>query len=138
MDLKPFLYFLLSSLFVLSYVEVASFTAFTDDDSWYPASGRDDDWCEDQYEDDEQGCIADALCEPEYEDDGTFDDCEDIDDDDDDDDDDDHDDKKGHDDKSDKKDAGKVIIGIIGIVLLIYLFAMMRSPTPEKLYFEEE
>jgi hypothetical protein len=61
-----------------------------------------------------------------------------VQDDDDDDDDDDHDDKKGHDDKSDKKDAGKVIIGIIGIVLLIYLFAMMRSPTPEKLYFEEE
>ena len=50
----------------------------------------------------------------------------------------DHDDKKGHNDKSDKKDAGKVILGILGIVLLIYLFAMMRSPTPEKLYFEEE
>ena len=53
------------------------------DDSYavYPTEGRDD-WCEDQYEDDEQGCIADALCEPEYEDDGEFDDCEDVDEDD--------------------------------------------------------
>jgi hypothetical protein len=60
------------------------------------------------------------------------------DDDDDDDDDDYDDDKKGHNDKSDKKDAGKVILAIIALVLLIYLIAMMRSPTPEKMYFEEE
>ena len=52
--------------------------------------------------------------------------------------DDDYDDKKGHNDESDKKDAGKIILGIIVLVLLIYLFAMMRSPTPEMLYFEEE
>ncbi|MFL2962344.1 MAG: hypothetical protein ACJZ2K_05120 [Candidatus Poseidoniaceae archaeon] len=62
----------------------------------------------------------------------------DIQDDGDDDDDDDYDDKKGHNDESDKKDAGKIILGIIVLVLLIYLFAMMRSPTPEMLYFEEE
>jgi hypothetical protein len=60
------------------------------------------------------------------------------DDDDDDDDDDYDDDKKGHNDKSDKKDAGKAILAIIALVLLIYLIAMMRSPTPEKMYFEEE
>ena len=57
----------------------------------YPTDGRDDDWCEEQYEDDEQGCIADSLCEPEYEDDGSFDDCEDVDDEDDEDDDEDDD-----------------------------------------------
>ena len=60
------------------------------------------------------------------------------DDDDEDDEDDGHDDKKGHNSNGDKKDAGKAILGIIVIVLLVYLFAMMRSPTPEKLYFEEE
>jgi hypothetical protein len=47
------------------------------------------------------------------------------------------DDKKGHHDDG-KKDAGVVILGIISLVLLVYLFAMMRSPTPDKLYFEEE
>jgi hypothetical protein len=60
------------------------------------------------------------------------------DDDDDEDDDDYDDDKKGHNDKSDKKDAGKAILAIIALVLLIYLIAMMRSPTPERMYFEEE
>lgn len=55
-----------------------------------------------------------------------------------DDDDENGDDKKGHNDKSDKKDAGKIILGLIVLVLLIYLIAMMRSPTPEKMYFEEE
>ena len=55
------------------------------DDSYavYPTDGRDEDWCEDQYEDDEDGCIADALCDPEYDDDdGTFEECDDVDEDD--------------------------------------------------------
>ena len=30
-------------------------------------SARDDDYCE-QYDDNEQGCINDSLCEPEYDD----------------------------------------------------------------------
>jgi hypothetical protein len=50
----------------------------------------------------------------------------------------DDDDKKGRHDGDEKKDAGIVILGIISLVLLVYLLAMMRSPTPDKLYFEEE
>ena len=60
----------------------------------------------------------------------------DNDDDDDDDDDDEHRGRGDHDD--DNEEVTGIILGLVIIILLVYLFAMMRSPKPEKLYFEEE
>ena len=65
---------LVSSIFLLlifSFISPVNQQLSLVDEDYYPTEARDDDdYCEDTYEDDEQGCINDPLCNPDYEDDG--------------------------------------------------------------------